>query len=214
MNQVTPFVITISRELGSGGAYIGQKLAKTMCFVYADREIIRKAAKSLSVMDETLESRDERLLSFWESFLRSSATVPGVYVPPTLTAPTDRQMFDAEASVIENIAKRRSAVIIGRCGFHILREHPNHVSIFLHSDAASRNERVQKLYGLSKEDAAKMIAQKDKERALYCKTFTGKEWADARNYDLSIHTGKIGIDNSVDIILYYLECKIGLPTYR
>jgi cytidylate kinase len=207
MNKNTPFVITISRQLGSGGSYIGQQLGKKMNIFYADREIIRKAAGQLSILEEELESREEKILSFWQSFLKMSAFVSDVNIPPKMLAPTDRELFEAEAEIIEHIAKERSAVIIGRCGFHILREYPNHVSIFLHADTAFRKTRIQKLLNVSEENAGKMIAQSDEERAFYCKTFTGKKWADAGNYELSINTGKVGVDKTVELILSYLKLK-------
>jgi len=132
VKQTGPFVITISRQLGSGGAYIGQQLAKKLNIFYADREIICHVAKKLSVLEEDLESRDEKIRSFWQSFLQLCAFASDAYLPPPMIVPTDRELFKAEAEIIEHISKERSAVIIGRCGAHILREHPNHVSIFLH----------------------------------------------------------------------------------
>jgi cytidylate kinase len=205
MKTTTPFVITISRQLGSGGSTVGQKLAKELDIFYADRDIISKAAQMLSVLEDDIESRDEKTLSFWQSFLYTTAFAPETFMPPKTVLPTDRELFDAEAGVIEHIAKERSAVIMGRCGFHILREHSNCVSIFLHADNAFRSVRIQNQFDVPKEYADKMITQSDKERALYCKTFTGKEWADTRNYDLSIDTSKIGIDKTVELILNYLK---------
>ncbi|HNX24487.1 MAG TPA: cytidylate kinase-like family protein [Spirochaetota bacterium] len=205
MKQNKHFIITISRQLGSGGAYIGQQLAKKLNILYADREIIRKAARELSVLVADLESRDEKILSFWQSFLQFSAFVPEAYVPPRIMLPTDRELFETESEIIKHIAEEHSAVIIGRCGFHILRKHPHHISIFLHGDTASRNARIQKLYHVSEEDAAEMISKSDKERSFYCKSFTGKEWTDARNYSISIDTGKMDIDKSVEFILSCLK---------
>jgi cytidylate kinase len=205
MKETSPFVITISRQLGSGGAYVGQQLAKNLNVFYADREIIGQAAKQLSVLKEDLESRDEKILSFWQSFIQSFAIAPDVYMPPQIIAPTDHELFKVETKIIEHIAKERSAVIIGRCGVYVIREHPNHVSIFLHSDITFRKSRIQSLYNVSEEVAGKMIAQSDKERALYHHTFTGKEWTDARRYDISINISKIGLDKSVELILKYLE---------
>jgi CMP/dCMP kinase len=205
MKNTSPFVITISRQLGAGGAYIGQQLAKNLNVFYADREIISQAAQQLSVLKEDLESRDEKILSFWQSFIRSYATTPDTYVPPQIMPPSDRQLFKIESEIIARIAKEHSAVIIGRCGSYILREHPNHISIFLHADMIFRKGRIQNLYNVSEEVAEKMIVQNDKERALYHHTFTGKEWTDARRYDVSIDTSKIGVDKSVEVILKYLE---------
>lgn len=204
MEKNMPFVITISRQLGSGGSFIGQQLAQKLNVFYADREIIRKAAEQLSVLEEDLESRDEKTLSFWQSFVYTTAFAPDVYIPSKSLLPTDRELFEAEAEIIKHIARERSAVIMGRCGFHILREFPNRISLFLHAESTFRSERVQKQYALSSGEAEKMIAQSDKERALYCKTFTGKNWTDATLYDLSIDTGKYGVDKTAAFILNYL----------
>ena len=205
MKLTSPFIITISRQFGSGGAYIGQRLAKKLNIFYADREIICQAAKQLSVLEEDLEYRDEKILSFWQLFLTSYAySVPEVYMPPEIIAPTDRELFKAESEIIEHIAKERSAVIIGRCGSYILREYPNHVSIFLHGGMTFRKNRIQSLYDVSEEVSAGMIIQSDKERAHYYHMFTGEEWADARHYDMSIDTSRAELDKSTELIMKYL----------
>ena len=205
MKQTTPFVITISRQLGSGGAYIGQQLAKKLNIYYADREILSKAAKELRVLDEDLESRDEKLLSFWGSFLHINGFATEYHVPPQMNFPFDREIYDAEANAIEHIAMESSSVIMGRCGFHVLREHSNRISLFFHADAAFRSKRVQELYKVSEKAALEMIEKSDRDRAHYIETFTGKKWIDARYFDLTLNTGKLGLDKSVEFILNYLE---------
>jgi cytidylate kinase len=184
---------------------LGQQLAKNLNIFYADREIIDQVAKQFSILGKDLESRDEKIVSFWQSFLQSYAFgSPDSYIPPQII-PTDRTLFKAEKEIIEQLAKERSSVIIGRCGSYILREHPNHISIFLHGDPSFRKGRVQKLYDVSERAAANMIARSDKERALYYQTFTKKEWPDASQYDISLDTSKIGLDKSVELIMKYLE---------
>ncbi|HEY3389441.1 MAG TPA: cytidylate kinase-like family protein [Prolixibacteraceae bacterium] len=205
MKQSTPIVITISRQLGSGGSYIGQKIAKELGIYYADREILGKAAKQLAMLEEELVERDEKLLTFWESFFHIHGFATEYHLPPQMNFPFDQEIFDAEADVIKHIADERSAVIIGRCGFHILREHPNRVSLFLHADIPFRSKRVQELYKVSEKTAMEMITQTDRERGHYIETFTGKKWTDSREYNLSLNTGKIGFDKSAALILKYLE---------
>ena len=207
MEQTKSFVITISRQLGSGGAYIGRQLAKSLNVFFADREIISQAAKKLSTLEDKLESREEKKLSFWHSFMNAAPQGGGVYLAPVspILEFTDNELFAVESDIIKQIANEGSAVIIGRCGSYILGQHPNHFSIFLHADKEFRNVRIQKLYQLSDENAGKMIEKSDKERAAYCKTFTGKEWSDARNYDISINTGKLGIDKTTEYILNILK---------
>ncbi|HNX65281.1 MAG TPA: cytidylate kinase-like family protein [Bacteroidales bacterium] len=206
MRLGSPFVITINRQLGSGGAYIGQKLAQKLNIFYADREIIDQAAKKLAVLVEDLQSHEERIGSFWQKYMRSFAVgSPEVYLPPQIIIPTDRELFNAESDIIKRIAREHSAVIIGRCGCHVLSDHPNRFSLYFHSDSKFRTERIMKMYNVTEAEADRMIARSDKERAQYYKTFTGKEWIDARQYDLTIDTGKIGLDNAVDYILKYLD---------
>jgi len=205
MKQTTPFVITISRQLGSGGAYIGKQLAKKLNIDYIDHEILGRAAKQLAVLEEDLESRDEKLLSFWSSFIHINGFSAEYHIPPQMNFPFDREIFDAEADVIERIAKERSSVIIGRCGFHILREHPNRISVFLHADVPFRSKRIQELFKVTEKSALEMITQNDRDRAQYIETFTGKRWNDASQFDLTINTGKTGIENSVALILKYAE---------
>lgn len=205
MEQSRHLVITISRQLGSGGSYIGQQLADKLGIFYADHEIILRAARDLSILEKDIESRDEEVVSFWESFLKVSTFAPDLYMPPREMPPTDRELFEVEAGIIEHIAKECQAVIIGRCGFHLLRNEPGSVSVFLTASEDFRAERIAKLYHISKEVAKGKIAQSDRKRAFYCKTFTGKEWNDARNYNLCIDTGKVGVDNAVDLILDYLK---------
>jgi len=206
MKKSVQLQITISRQLGSGGSYVGQQLAKRLDLFYADREIIRRTAKELAVLEEDLTSRDERVLSFWETFLQYSAYTPEIYIPPRqIMPPTDIDVFEKESEIIERIAKRRPAVFIGRCGFHILRDYPGHVGIFLHAQKEFRSGRLQKLYDITKEDADRMIEKSDKERSVYCRTFAGTEWHDAENYDLAIDTGKTDLEKCVELILNYIS---------
>lgn len=205
MKKTTPFLITISRQLGSGGAYIGKQLAQNLDIDYIDREILSKAAKQLAVLEEDLELREEKLLSFWRSFFHIDGFATEYHLPPQMNFPFDREIYETEADIIERIARERSAVIMGRCGFHVLREYSNRVSLFLHADLSFRSKRVQELYKVSEKDALEMIAQSDKEKANYIETFTGKKWTDARLYDLTLDTGKIGLDKSAELILNFIE---------
>ncbi len=206
MDQTSLFAVTISRQLGSGGAFIGQQLAKNLNIFYADREIIRRAAKRFSVLEEELESCEEKKGSFWGSFLHSYGLgFSDPYKPPQIILPPDLVLFNAESEIIKHITSERSAVIIGRCGSHLLREHPNHLSIFLHSDITFRIKRVQELYNVTEKIAEKMVIKSDKERAQYYHIYTGKEWTDARQYDISINTSKIELDKCVKLIMKFLE---------
>jgi len=201
MKPTNPMIITISRQLGCGGAYIGQKLAKKLKFRYADREIIRAVAEKLSVKEEDIEKRDERRQSIWESMMNSTGFAPEFYVPLNIRyAPSDAELYETETKIIQEIAAEGNAVIIGRGGFHILRNRHSTVRILLHADIDFRIKRVAEIYKVSAKEAAGLILQSDKERAKYINALTGLSWLDATQFDLAIDTGRIGIDKAVDVI--------------
>jgi len=207
MTPSKSFTITISRQLGAGGSFVGQQLASRLNIFFADRDIVRYAANRLSTFEENLESREERLLSFWHSLLKTLPQKDVLTVPAVASALeyTDQELFDTEAEIIKKIAHEHSAVILGRCGHYILRDEPKHISIFLHADQEFRINRIQKLYNLQHDEATIMVEKSDKERAAYCKTFTHKEWMNATNYDLSIDTSKFSLEQTVELILQYIR---------
>ena len=207
MTPSKSFSITISRQLGAGGAFVSQQLASRLNIFFADRDIVRYAANRLSTFEENLESREERLLSFWHSLLKTLPQKDVLTVPAVASALeyTDQELFDTKAEIIKKIVHEKSAVILGRCGHYILRDEPNHISVFLHADQEFRINRIQKLYNLQNDEATKMVEKSDKERAAYCKTFTHKEWMNATNYDLSIDTSKFSLEQSVELILQYIR---------
>jgi|ERR1035437_1373131 cytidylate kinase len=207
MTPSKSFAITISRQLGAGGSFVGQQLASRLNIFFADRDIVRYAANRLSTFEENLESREERLLSFWHSLLKTLPQKDVLTVPAVASALeyTDQELFDTEAEIIKKIVHEKSAVILGRCGHYILRDEPNHISVFLHADQEFRINRIEKLYNLQNDEATKMVEKSDKERAAYCKTFTHKEWMNATNYDLSIDTSKFSLEQTVELILQYIR---------
>ncbi len=207
MEQTKPFTITISRQLGSGGEYIGKRLAERLKFYYADREIIALVADQLSIVEERLDLRDERVMSMWHTFLRYSSFGSEVHSQGKTYDPTDYELFRTQSEVIEHIANEQSAVIIGRCGFHILRDYPNHISLYIHADMNYRIDKVRREENVTEDDARKMIVSCDKERTQYCRKFTGKVWSDISNYDITLDAGRMGAENCVDLIFYYMRTR-------
>ncbi len=201
MRQGPPYIITISRQIGSGGAYIGQRLATRHGISYVDREIIQQTAQRLNLSENAIASRDERVTTTWRSLLEASADKnQQAYVPPPINTPTDNELYRAEADIILDIAKQTSAVIIGRGGNHILRGHPRHLSVFLHADIAFRQQRIQGLYHLSAARALGVIHSSDESRESYIHLLTGGDWANARQYNICLDTGVLGFERVVDII--------------
>jgi cytidylate kinase len=210
MKETSPFVITISRQKGSGGAYLGQRLASRLSVLYLDREIVSQAARELKMSVESLEARDEKVTPFWQSLLGSYAHItPVLYVPPPLNMPTDRDLYRTESNIITRITQQRSAIIVGRGGYYLLRQHPRCLSILLHADIDFRQSRVQELYNLSAEEALRLIKSIDKEREQYLRALTGQNCMDARHYHLSIDTSVVGLEQAEEIIVAAFRARFG-----
>jgi CMP/dCMP kinase len=208
-----PTAVTISRQLGSGGAYLGQQLAEQLGILYLDREIVIQAAKQLRVLEEDLEFRDEKKTSFWQSVLQLSIySPPDSYTPPEIYIPSDKDLYKAESKIIQKVAQENSAVIIGRGGAYLLRDHPRHFSVSLHADLAFRQQRVEKVYNLAAPEAKKLIEKTDRERARYLQTLTGREWDDPSLFHLSIDTSVIGLDQAKEFILACIKSRFGIST--
>jgi CMP/dCMP kinase len=210
MRQDTPYVITISRQLGSGGAYTGQRLATRLGIAYIDREIVQQTAQRLNISKNTLLSRDERVTPTWRSLLKPSVySTPQAYVPHPLNVPTDEELYQAESDIILDIAKQTSAVIIGRGGHHVLRTYSRHLSIFLHADIAFRQQRLQELYQISSARALEIIHSSDESRANYLRVLTGEDWANARKYHICLDTGILGLELVEDVIVTTARARFG-----
>ncbi|MBP1639801.1 MAG: Cytidylate kinase [Bacteroidetes bacterium] len=207
MKTSIPLIITISRQLGSGGAAVGQQLAEKLNIRCVNREIVSRAAKKLSVMEQELDERDEKMQSFWKSFFQFNALATEVAFPPGTRITTTGEVFRVESEILQHVAKEESAVIIGRCGYAILKDYPNLITVYLHADKAFRVDRIAHDGTMTTEEASEVIEKNDKERGLYIETFTGNKWSDARHFDLCIDTGKIGIDKAVEIILNYVKLR-------
>jgi cytidylate kinase len=202
MSKMLPNVITISRQLGSGGAFLGQRLAFRLNALYLDHEIVRQAAQELKIPEENLVVRDEKVTSRWQSVLQSFVdSTSWAYDPPPLDTLNDKNLYKVESDIITRIANQRNAIIVGRGGYYVLRQHPRCLSIFLHADIDFRQRRVQELYHVSPQEALKLISSIDHDRGSYLRALTGQDWLDARQYHLSLDTGVLGLDKAEDIIL-------------
>ena len=202
MNKEEKFVITISRQFGTGGHEIGAELARRLNVKLLDKQILNEMARKYNIVEdavEKIESRNPLWRDDFTQFYRSY--MAGAEYNGQEHDQTSRQLFDAQAEVIKKIAAQESCVIIGRCGFHVFRDHPNALKIFIHADVDCRKKRIGRKYDISESDAAAMIVDNDYSRELYTKTFTGSEWQDARNYDISLNVKQFGVNGAVDFLM-------------
>jgi cytidylate kinase len=197
-----PVVITIARELGSGGSYIGKQVARRLGYAYIDRQVLQQAARELGVEETELEGRDERVQSFWDRLISVFALggVDGIYTPPRRWV-SDEQLAETEQRLICELAVKGPCVVLGRGGFHLLRGRAKLLNVFVHAPLSFRIQRVMSIYRInSKREAVEMIDRSDQERARYIKSFTGFDQFDARNYHITIDTGLVDFSTAEEMI--------------
>lgn len=199
------YVITISHQLGCGGAYIGKKLSELLSVPFVDRQILKNVADYFNLLEEDIEIRDERKSSFWDSFFREQALCNPEITFTEDYMPTDKELYQIEMEYIEKVASENSSIILGRGGTYILRNQPNHLRVFVCADMKDRIQRVSELYNVSESESQKIIEKNDKDRNAYMKTYTKFDMLNPKSYDICINTSNVGLDNSVMLIKSALE---------
>ena len=190
MNPNRKYVITINRELGSGGRTVGRKLAEKLGVEYYDKALIQALQEKYHLTVEEIERLKGQEQNWWTDFKRklgvSADDVKYYY------AKTDNErelleteeVFRTEIEFLKSIAKEESCVIAGRSGFYAFRDHPNHLSIFIQASMLSRVARVAREQNMSKEEARMTIEQIDQMRENYVNKYARTSRYDTRNYQL------------------------------
>ena len=206
MNKEEKFVITISRQFGTGGHEIGAELARRLGVKLLDKQILNEVASRMNAVESAVEKIEARnplwrddFTNFYRTYM-ARAEYDGAEQDKT-----SHELFKAQAEVIRSIASEESCVIVGRCGFDIFADHPNALKIFIHSSIDCRKRRIAEKYDISEQDAAAMIVDNDYSRELYTKNFTGKDWTNACNYDISLDVRKFGVNGAVDFLMNCIE---------
>ncbi len=185
LNPKTSYIITIAREYGSGGRYIGQLLAKQLQIPCYDKEIIALTAKNSGFKQSYIEQNEESKNQYYGN---------------------DDAIFISQTKVIKKLAKK-PCIIIGRCADYVLKDQKNVLNIFLYNDYESKKNRLINYYNIPKKDVKKLIIEKNKERAKYYKYYTENEWTDLKQYDLAIQTDLLGIEKTVDLLKNFVLSK-------
>lgn len=194
-------IITIGREYGSGGKYIGEQLAKRLQMSFYDKEIIKRLSKEKNIDEKILESMDEKHKnSFWYTLAMSALSFEDS-VNSLTDLPTEDKYFIETSKMIEEIAQENNSIMIGRCANVILRNKPDSLHIFLYaSDMDFKIKRKIEFAGMTNQKAKKMIERIDKQRASYYAYYTEEKWGAKESYDLLIDTSKIGVEETVHLI--------------
>ena len=204
MQTSNKFIITINRELGSGGRTVGRKLAEKLGVEYFDKAVINALQERYNLSVEQIEHLKGQETDWWSEFKRKLTFSDAEY-DLNQTGIETEDVFRAETQVLKALAKDQSCVIAGRTACYIFREHPNHLSIFIQASMPCRMARVAREQNMSKEEARMTIEKVDKMRENYVREFTGTSRYDTRNYQLVLNMDEISEDTAVDIILAYIK---------
>jgi CMP/dCMP kinase len=205
-------VIALSRQVGAGGAYVGQALSRLLGIRYVDREILQEAAKILGRDDRELESLEERVSSLWDRMaaVLSWGAPEAAYVPPPLPTLYEEDLFAVESGIIREVAAREDAVFVGRAATWVLREMPGHISVFLHAPEPARVARLMHDHQLTDEAAAyELVRRSDQQRSRFLQSVTGGSWFNLSHYHLTIDTGAVSLDEAVDLIARLVNLRLG-----
>lgn len=206
MRTSETFVITINREFGTGGHEIGTKLAARLHVPMVDRQILKAVAAKFNMTEKEVERLEDRRPSWWDDFTQfyqSFMSMNEYTVNPRDI--TSRQLYASQELAMRKIAAGGSCVVVGRCGFHVFKHHPNALRVFLHSPLDYRLKRVEGQYHVDEAKARELISDNDYTRQVFTKTFTGKDWYDARNYDITLNVADHGVDGTVDVLMKLIE---------
>lgn len=184
-------IITIEREYGAGGRTIGRCVAKELGLSFYDRDIILQTAIASHKLDpQQVRKWDERVPSSF-GFAQSLFN----------TRPLDEELWEAQKDAIRTMANRENCVIVGRNSNYILREYDHCLHVFIYGSFDWRVKRMAELEHMSLEQAAAEAKRIDRTRKRYCEYYTGKNYGDSRNFDLTVNVEKFGVERAVQMIL-------------
>ena len=197
------YIIAISRQYGSGGHEIGRKLAEKLGVKFYDKELLSKIAQESGMSKSLIEYYDEMPT---KSLLFSLAM--DAYPMSFTEVPINQKVFGAQMETIKKIAEESPCVIIGRCADSILSDYPNLISVFIHADMNTKIARVKERDLLPEDKARERIIKTDKKRASFYNYYSiDKRWGDLESHDLTVDSGKLGINKTVELIAEYAKLR-------
>ena len=198
-------IVTISRQYGSGGRYIGENLAKAMGVPCYDEKLIDMVAKESGFAQSFVAEKGERMTGSLLFNIASSLSFANNVFSTNNGVTLQDEIYFTQNRIIKELADKGPCVIVGRCADYILREREDCLNVFIFADNESKIERAEKYFNITREEAPAVLKKKDKARANHDKYYTDQEWGMASNYDLCLNSGLIGIEGCVKAIQQVLE---------
>ena len=182
-------IITIAREYGSGGRYVGKLISDKLGINLYDKNFIIKVAEKTGLSTEYIENNEQKRSNL-------AGLNNGYYTGLS----NEDELFVKEAEVIKELSEKQSCVIIGRCADFVLKDRPNIIKVFIYSNKENKIKRATEIYGLDKKNAEKEITKINKLRANHYKHYTGNEWNSPENYDICVNSDTLGVEKTAEII--------------
>lgn len=203
------YVITIGRQLGSGGREIGQKLSARLGIAFYDKELIRIASQQSGLKEEFFERVDEQKhFSLFPGILGLRNSITDDFFSNYYLS--NESLFRIQSDVMRKLAEEGSCIFVGRCADYVMKEERNCLNVFISADTADRIRRIAASHRITEGKASDMIERTDRGRSSYYNYFTGKTWGAADSYDLCINSSLLGIDETVRLISSVAETRFGL----
>jgi len=207
MNKNEKFVVTINREVGTGGRTVGRKLAEKLGVKYCDKAIVQGLTEKFGLSIERIEEIKAQKKSWWNDInnyyqtLINSATLP-MEAEVKLDNAT---MFETEKRILQELATQTSCVVAGRTGFMVFREWPNHLNVFIQASTEHRVQRIMQRQNVDEQEARDIIERMDTSRETYIQKYEDTSRYDTRNYQLVISMDELDEDDAVDLIMDYIN---------
>jgi cytidylate kinase len=191
-------IITISREFGSGGRTIGRMVAQKLDIPFYDKELVDQIAVESGFAPKYIEEHGEHAPGLSRlAYAFAPQGVPGVMNGLS----TADFLWNIQCNVILQLAEKGPCVIVGRNADYILKDREDTLHAFIHADMKFRADRIVRLYGESEKSPEARLQEKDKRRKVNYQHYTGRTWGQAQNYDITLNSSALGIENCVDIIV-------------
>lgn len=205
VQTLSNYIISVSREHGSGGRLIGKRLAQLLEIPCYDRTIIQKTAEKSGLSREFIARAEERA----RSRFHLSPIPVGSGISPLVQqgVSVNHQAFFAQSEVLRELADQGSCVVVGRCSDYVLGDRKRCLKVFIYADLPSRVRRCVEEYGLEAEGVERKISQMDRGRANYYNYYTGYTWGDMRRYDMTLNSSTTGIEGAAELIAALARAK-------
>ncbi|MCM1041920.1 MAG: cytidylate kinase-like family protein [Bacteroides sp.] len=191
-------ILTIGREMGSGGRDLAQYLARTLDLKFYDKELIHEASKDSGICKDCFEKADEKPQKVWYSRFP-------FFGDPGFNGLNNDNLFEIQYHTVQRLAKEHNCVFVGRCTDYILREDPACLNIFVHAPKDFRVRRICRSMEVNEEEAVQIIEKTDKIRSSYYNFYTNKEWGKASSYHLSIDTSLSGVEKTAEFVAEWVK---------